>query len=189
MGGAIFYKQERVGKEGRVFQLLKFRTMRTDAEKETGPVWAQADDTRRTRIGEFLRRFNLDELPQLWNVFVGEMSLVGPRPERPFFVEQFRNEIPRYMARHKVKAGITGWAQVHGYRGLAPVKYKASQKARIKPLFGMQDGLNTNLAHSDEEQQYLLERIQLDLYYLEQWSLFFDMEIMLRTLLAFRNAF
>jgi lipopolysaccharide/colanic/teichoic acid biosynthesis glycosyltransferase len=97
--------------------MLKFRSMRVDAEAQTGPVWAQADDPRRTPIGKFLRRSSLDELPQLWNVLKGEMSLVGPRPERPEFVSPFREQFPRYMLRHKVKAGITGWAQVHGWRG------------------------------------------------------------------------
>ena len=115
--GPIFYKQERVGRDQTVFTLLKFRTMRVDAERETGPVWAKPDDNRRTRVGNFLRRWNLDELPQLWNVIRGDMSLVGPRPERPHFVKQFREQIPLYMARHKIKSGLTGWAQVHGFRG------------------------------------------------------------------------
>jgi lipopolysaccharide/colanic/teichoic acid biosynthesis glycosyltransferase len=97
--------------------MLKFRSMRPDAEAQTGPVWATEDDPRRTRIGTFMRRFSIDELPQLINVFIGEMSLVGPRPERPVFVEQFKRSIPRYMDRHKEKAGMTGWAQVNGLRG------------------------------------------------------------------------
>jgi putative colanic acid biosynthesis UDP-glucose lipid carrier transferase len=97
--------------------MMKLRTMRVDAERETGPVWAAAGDERRTPIGTFLRRFSLDELPQFVNVLRGEMSVVGPRPERPVFVERFRQTVPGYMLRHKVKSGVTGWAQVHGLRG------------------------------------------------------------------------
>jgi Undecaprenyl-phosphate glucose phosphotransferase len=115
--GPVLYKQERVGMDGQTFEMLKFRTMRVGAEKETGPVWAKANDPRRTPIGAFLRKTNLDELPQLFNVLKGEMSLVGPRPERPNFVEEFRNKVPSYMLRHKIKAGMTGWAQVNGWRG------------------------------------------------------------------------
>lgn len=146
--GPILYKQERVGMDGRIFQMLKFRTMEVDAEKETGPVWAKENDSRRTKVGAFLRRTSLDELPQLFNVIKGEMSLVGPRPERPNFVEEFRNRIPSYMLRHKIKAGITGWAQVNGWRG------------------------NTSLE----------KRIEHDLYYIENWSIGFDLRILMMTL-------
>jgi len=152
--GPVLYRQERMGVDGRRFQMLKFRTMRLDAERATGPVWARPDDPRRTRLGAFLRRWSLDELPQLWNVLRGEMSLVGPRPERPSFVEEFRRRIPGYMLRHKVKAGITGWAQVNGWRG------------------------NTSIE----------KRIEYDLYYIERWSLGFDLKILLLTLwYGFRN--
>ncbi len=115
--GPVFYLQERMGLDGRSFAMVKFRSMRVDAEAASGPVWATEDDARRTPVGRILRRFSLDELPQLWNVLKGDMSLVGPRPERPFFVQQFKTMIPQYMLRHKVKSGMTGWAQVNGYRG------------------------------------------------------------------------
>jgi Undecaprenyl-phosphate glucose phosphotransferase len=115
--GPIFYHQERMGLDGRAFTVYKFRSMYQDAEETTGPIWARDNDPRATPVGRWLRRFDLDELPQLWNVFKGEMSIVGPRPERPFFVHQFKHRIPQYMLRHKVKAGITGWAQVNGWRG------------------------------------------------------------------------
>jgi Undecaprenyl-phosphate glucose phosphotransferase len=144
--GPALYAQERVGSNGRRFRMLKFRTMRTDAEAE-GPQWSRADDPRRTRGGEILRRLSLDELPQLWNVFVGHMSLVGPRPEQPVFVDQFRASIPRYMLRHHVKSGITGWAQVNGLRGDTPLE----------------------------------RRIEYDLYYIENWSMGFDMKILAMT--------
>jgi Undecaprenyl-phosphate glucose phosphotransferase len=115
--GPVFYVQERMGLDARPFHMLKFRSMRPDAEAQTGPVWATENDPRRTRIGSFIRRLSIDELPQLINVLLGDMSLVGPRPERPIFVEQFKRSIPRYMDRHKEKAGMTGWAQVNGLRG------------------------------------------------------------------------
>ena len=120
--GPIFYRQERMGLDGKPFMILKFRSMRVDAEESSGPVWAVKDDPRRTRAGTFLRRWSLDELPQIWNVLVGDMSIVGPRPERPTFVREFKHKIPRYMLRHRVKSGITGWAQVHGWRGNTSIR-------------------------------------------------------------------
>ncbi|HEV8211871.1 MAG TPA: undecaprenyl-phosphate glucose phosphotransferase [Vicinamibacterales bacterium] len=115
--GDVFYRQERMGLDGKPFMIYKFRSMYDDAEAETGPVFASEQDPRRTPLGRLLRRSNVDELPQLWNVLRGDMSIVGPRPERPLFVAQFKDKIPQYMLRHKVKAGITGWAQVNGWRG------------------------------------------------------------------------
>ncbi len=147
--GEILYKQERMGLDGRPFQLLKFRSMYQNAESNTGPVWATENDPRGTRFGGILRRLSLDELPQFWNVLMGDMSLVGPRPERPFFVQQFKDRVPQYMLRHKVKAGITGWAQVNGWRG------------------------NTSIE----------KRIEYDLYYIENWSVGFDLKIMWLTVL------
>ncbi|GIK71361.1 MAG: undecaprenyl-phosphate glucose phosphotransferase [Chloroflexota bacterium] len=114
--GPVFYSQERMGLDARPFKIIKFRSMRHDAETD-GPGWTTPDDPRKTKLGAFMRRFNIDELPQLVNVLVGDMSLVGPRPERPVYVEQFRQIIPRYMDRHREKAGLTGWAQVNGLRG------------------------------------------------------------------------
>ena len=115
--GPVLYRQERMGLDGQRFEMLKFRTMIHDAEQVTGPVWAQNNDPRVTRVGYWLRQMSLDELPQLFNVIKGEMSLVGPRPERPPLIEEFRKTIPGYMLRHKVKAGMTGWAQINGWRG------------------------------------------------------------------------
>lgn len=146
--GPVFYRQNRMGLDGRAFEMLKFRSMRMDAESESGPVWAQAHDARRTPIGALLRRTSLDELPQFWNVLKGEMSIVGPRPERQEFITQFRERFPQYMLRHKMKAGITGWAQVNGWRG------------------------NTSLE----------KRLEYDLYYIEHWSVWFDLKIMVLTL-------
>ena len=145
--GPSLYGQERMGLDGRTFNALKFRSMHYDAESETGAVWASENDERRTKFGTFLRKYSLDELPQLFNVFKGEMSLVGPRPERPVFIEQFKSQIPHYMLRHKVKAGITGWAQINGWRG------------------------NTSLE----------KRIECDLYYIERWSIWFDIKILFLT--------
>jgi len=124
--GPVFYKQRRTGMDGRAFRIYKFRTMKRNAEAVTGPIWAIRDDERTTPIGKTLRKSNLDEIPQLWNVLKGEMSLVGPRPERPHFVGKFRQKIPRYMARHKIKAGITGWAQVNGLRGNTSVEERTN---------------------------------------------------------------
>ncbi|PYQ20107.1 MAG: undecaprenyl-phosphate glucose phosphotransferase [Acidobacteria bacterium] len=115
--GPVFLRQERMTLDGKTFQIFKFRTMVDEAERDTGPVWAKPEDPRRTPVGIWLRRFNLDELPQLINVVLGDMSLVGPRPERPPFVQQFKERIPQYMLRHRVKSGITGWAQINGWRG------------------------------------------------------------------------
>ena len=120
--GPVFYNQDRCGEDGNSFTLIKFRTMNMDAESKTGPVWAKDDDPRCTVVGKWLRVLMLDEIPQLINVLKGDMSLVGPRPERPHFVEQFKNDIPRYMSRHLIKSGMTGWAQVSGYRGNTPLK-------------------------------------------------------------------
>jgi exopolysaccharide biosynthesis polyprenyl glycosylphosphotransferase len=115
--GPVIYRQERVGLDGNIFEMLKFRSMYIGAEKETGPVWANKEDNRRTHLGSFLRKTSMDELPQLFNVLMGDMSLVGPRPERQVFVEEFKKSIPKYMLRLKMKAGLTGWAQVNGWRG------------------------------------------------------------------------
>lgn len=156
--GPVLYVQERVGLDGKPFYMLKFRSMRPDAEAESGPVWASPNDPRRTPLGGVIRRFSLDEIPQLINVLVGEMSLVGPRPERPEFVAQFANLVPRYRERHMEKAGMTGWAQVNGLRG----------------------------------QTSIVERTEYDLFYVETWSLAFDVKILLKTLAAVvrdRNAY
>lgn len=147
--GPIFFAQERMGMDGHLFKMLKFRTMKVDAEKD-GPRFATAQDDRKTPLGAFLRRTSLDELPQFWNVLVGDMSLVGPRPERPVFIEAFKKQIPRYHLRHMVKSGITGWAQINGLRGDTSIK----------------------------------DRIDYDLYYIEHWSLAFDVKILLRTALG-----
>jgi len=156
--GPVLYRQKRVGWNGKEFTMLKFRSMPVEAELVTGPVWASKMDNRATPIGSFLRKTSLDELPQLFNVLRGEMSLIGPRPERPVFVEQYKDEIPHYNKKHLVKAGLTGWAQVHGWRG------------------------NTCL-HT---------RIEHDLYYIENWTLWLDIKIIVMTLfrgLVHKNAY
>jgi len=147
-GRPIFYTQQRVGHGGRRFRMIKFRSMRCDAERETGPIWASDHDTRCTRIGDWLRHTNIDELPQLFNVLRGEMSLVGPRPERPTFVDEFRQTIPDYDLRHAVAGGMTGWAQVHGWRGRTSLR----------------------------------KRVQYDLDYIQRWSLWLDLRILLMTI-------
>jgi lipopolysaccharide/colanic/teichoic acid biosynthesis glycosyltransferase len=144
--GPVFYTQERMGLDGRPFLMVKFRTMRQDAESD-GPGWTVKDDPRVTRLGRWMRKTNWDEFPQLMNVLVGEMSLVGPRPERPVYVLEFHESIPRYMERHREKAGMTGWAQINGLRG------------------------DTSIA----------ERTQFDLWYVENWSLWLDIKIIIRT--------
>jgi exopolysaccharide biosynthesis polyprenyl glycosylphosphotransferase len=144
--GPVFYTQERMGLDGKPFQMIKFRSMRSDAEK-SGAGWTTKGDTRVTRIGKIMRRTSWDELPQLINVLIGEMSLVGPRPERAIYVQEFRARIPRYMERHREKAGMTGWAQVNGLRG------------------------DTSIA----------ERTSYDLWYVENWSVWLDLQIIIRT--------
>ena len=148
--GPILYRQKRVSLDGREFGMLKFRSMRVDAEVHTGPVWTKEKDDRVTSIGHFLRRTSLDELPQLLNVLKGDMSLVGPRPERLYFVEQFQKYIPRYLERHRVRCGVTGWAQVNGLRGQSSIE----------------------------------ERTRYDLYYIDNWSLWLDIKIILMTVMA-----
>jgi exopolysaccharide biosynthesis polyprenyl glycosylphosphotransferase len=143
--GPIFFRQRRVGANGREFDLLKFRTMTVNQDSDI--TWSVASDPRITRLGRFLRRTSLDELPQLFNVLHGEMSLVGPRPERPHFVEKFSAEVPHYSARHRAVTGITGWAQVHDLRG------------------------DTSIP----------DRVRLDNYYVEHWSIWLDLHILLRT--------
>ncbi|MEY3150577.1 MAG: hypothetical protein RLY92_804, partial [Chloroflexota bacterium] len=143
--GSTFFVQERVGLDGMSFRMLKFRSMRLDAS--AGSQWTVKDDPRRTRLGAFIRRNSIDELPQLINVLLGDMSLVGPRPEQPQFVERFQQHIPRYLERHREKAGITGWAQVNGLRGDTSIE----------------------------------ERTKYDLWYVEHWSLWLDIKILIRT--------
>jgi len=153
--GPGFFKQQRCLEDGKEFSMYKFRTMKVSAENKSGPVWAKENDERCTKLGAFMRSKNLDELPQLINVLLGDMSLVGPRPERPHFIKKFKFDIPRYMARHSIKPGITGWAQVSGLRG------------------------NTSLE----------ERVKYDLYYIENWSIWFDLKILFFTIFSFKNAY
>ncbi len=154
--GPALYSQWRVSLDGRRFQIYKFRSMRLDAEAHSGPRFASPTDNRTTPIGAWLRRLNLDELPQLYNVLRGDMSLVGPRPERPVFVEQFCHEIPKYMLRHHVPCGLTGWAQINGFRGQTSIE----------------------------------DRLKYDLYYISHWSLWFDLKIIVLTVLrGFQNAY
>ena len=152
--GPVFFAQNRVGFKGNVFKMYKFRTMRMSTPQEGDTRWTCRDDSRRTGVGAFLRRTSLDELPQFFNVIKGDMSVVGPRPERPHFVEKFGVEVPRYHARHYLKVGITGWAQVNGWRGDTSIE----------------------------------KRVEHDLYYLRNWSLLFDLRIVIRTVLDSLNA-
>ena len=145
--GTVIFRQERVGLHNKPFYMYKFRTMEKQSPKEERRAWTVRNDPRVTPVGKFLRRTSLDELPQLFNILRGDMSLVGPRPERPLFVEKFREEIPRYMVKHQVRPGLTGWAQVNGLRG------------------------NTSIR----------KRIEYDIYYIENWTLGFDLKIILMT--------
>ena len=156
--GPIFFTQERIGARRRPFTMYKFRTMRVAPKEESDVTWTTENDNRRTWFGAFLRKTSLDELPQFWNVLKGDMSVVGPRPERPYFAEQFKDQIPKYMVRHQVKTGITGWAQVNGWRGDTSIQ----------------------------------KRLECDLYYLENWSFWFDLKIIFLTIfkgLVNRNAY
>jgi len=148
--GPVFFKQNRVSLDGKEFSMFKFRSMKTNAESETGPVWAKENDPRTTSIGKFLRRSSLDKLPQLWNILFGDMSLVGPRPERLHFINQFKDDIPKYLERHRLRSGMTGWAQVNGLRGQSPIE----------------------------------QRTKFDLYYIENWSLWFDIKIIIMTFIT-----
>lgn len=145
--GPVFFRQKRVTRDGKVFEMLKFRSMRTDMPEQNGPHWTEEDDPRVTKVGRILRKTSLDELPQFFNVLSGSMSLIGPRPERPELVEEFKKTIPGYDLRHKVKAGISGWAQVNGLRG------------------------NTSIE----------KRVAFDLYYIRNWSVFFDFKVVILT--------
>jgi exopolysaccharide biosynthesis polyprenyl glycosylphosphotransferase len=152
--GRVFYRQRRLGRKGRPFDMIKIRSMRLDAEKDGKVGWSTKEDSRRLRIGTFMRKWNIDEVPQFWNVLKGDMSLVGPRPERPELIRDFKHDIPHYNARHTIKPGITGWAQVNGLRG------------------------DTDLA----------ERIRHDLFYVENWNVFLDLQTMFLTFFKRDNA-
>ena len=145
--GPLIFKQTRIGLHNQEFSIYKFRSMKVQDEAKEKKAWTTANDPRVTRFGKFMRKTNIDELPQLFNVLLGDMSLVGPRPERPFFVDKFKEEIPRYMIKHQVRPGMTGWAQVNGYRG------------------------DTSIT----------KRIECDLYYVENWSIFLDFKILFLT--------
>jgi exopolysaccharide biosynthesis polyprenyl glycosylphosphotransferase len=146
--GPILYKQERVGLNGKTFNMYKFRSMRVQTESEEKKGWTTKDDPRVTSIGKIIRKTSIDELPQLFNILIGQMSIVGPRPERPQFVEKFKEQIPRYMVKHQVRPGLTGWAQINGYRGDTSIR----------------------------------KRIDYDLYYIENWSMMFDIKIIIGTI-------
>ena len=146
--GPVFFVQKRVGKNGRVFNMIKFRSMVVQDEEEEKSAWTTKEDPRITKFGHFIRSTSIDELPQLFNVLIGDMSLVGPRPERPYFVEKFQEEIPRYMIKHQVRPGMTGWAQINGFRGDTSIK----------------------------------KRIEYDLYYIENWTMWLDFKILFLTI-------
>jgi exopolysaccharide biosynthesis polyprenyl glycosylphosphotransferase len=151
--GPIIYKQERVGEDGKTFMIYKFRSMYSENEYIDDKVWTKKDDPRITPIGKIIRKYSIDELPQFYNIFKGDMSLIGPRPERPYFVNKFKESVPKYMIKHHVKPGMTGWAQINGYRG------------------------NTSI----------VKRIEYDIYYVENWSLFLDFKIILKTIPTLLN--
>lgn len=146
--GPVIFKQERIGLHNKPFRMYKFRTMRVQMPSAEQKAWTTKDDPRVTKVGKFLRRTSIDELPQLFNILKGDMSVVGPRPERPQFVEQFKEEIPRYMVKHQVRPGLTGWAQINGYRGDTSIK----------------------------------KRIEYDIFYIENWTMSFDVKIMFLTI-------
>lgn len=151
--GPVIYKQERVGEDGKIFNIYKFRSMYSENEYIDDKVWTKKDDPRITNVGKIIRKFSIDELPQFYNILKGDMSLIGPRPERPYFVNKFKETVPKYMIKHNVKPGMTGWAQINGYRG------------------------NTSI----------IKRIEYDIYYVENWSVFLDLKIFVKTIPALLN--